>query len=89
MKVNKQNLIKTEKSKLKFIRFIEKYSTGCFKGGNWKAKHVKISKKDLPKTLKKIYDARSKYLHNGEAMYLTDFTRERNVGYRSQPRNGY
>ena len=71
LKVNKKNLIKIEKSKLKFIRFIEKYSTGCFKGGNWKAKHVKISKKDLPKTLKKIYDARSEYLHNGEAMYLS------------------
>ncbi len=79
LKVNNQNLIKIEKSKLKFIRFIEKYSTGCFKGGNWKTKHVKISKKDLPKTLKKIYDARSEYLHNGEAMYLSQILHGREM----------
>ena len=74
LKVSKNNLINIEKSKLKFIRFIERYSTGCFKGGNWKVKHLKINKKNLPKYLKKIYNARSAYLHNGEPMYLSQFS---------------
>lgn len=75
LRVNRKDLINIEKSKLKFIRFIERYSKGCLRGGNWKAKHTKISKKDLPKVLRKIYDARSGYLHNGEPMYLSHFLR--------------
>jgi len=59
------------KSKAKFITYIKKYSSGYLKGGNFKAKHCKISKKQLPKILGTIYDARSAYLHNGEPMYLS------------------
>ena len=73
LKVDKEGLISIEKSKLKFIKFIEKYSKGCLKGGNWKAKHLKIKKENLAKVLKTIYDARSTYLHNGESMYLSQF----------------
>lgn len=59
------------KSKRRFIRFIEEYSKGFFKGGRFKAPQLKIKKSDLPKTLSIIYDARSGYLHNGEPMYLS------------------
>ena len=61
----------TRKSGKKFAKFIETYSTGYIKGGNYKAKHTRIKKKDLPKTAKAIYSARSSYLHNGEPMYLS------------------
>jgi hypothetical protein len=66
-----ENTFENRKARKKFIRFIEEYSKGFFKGGNYKAKHTKILKKDLEKTLGSIYDARSKYLHTGEQMYLS------------------
>ena len=66
-----RKIFENRKSKARFIAFIEKYLNGYFKGGNYKAKHCKISKKQLPKVLKTIYDARSAYLHNGEPMYLS------------------
>ncbi len=59
------------KSRKKFIRFIEQHSSGYFKGGNYKAKHLKINRADLNKVLRIIYDARSKYLHAGEPMFLS------------------
>ncbi|MEA1929483.1 MAG: glycosyltransferase [Patescibacteria group bacterium] len=61
------------RSRMKFVRFVEKYCKGAFEGGKWKAKHAKIKREDLPKILKAIYDARSNYLHNGESMYLSHF----------------
>jgi hypothetical protein len=66
-----KKIFENRKSKKKFIRFIEKYSKGFFKGGNYRAKHLKIKRKDLPKVLSAIYDARSSYLHTGEPMYLS------------------
>jgi len=66
-----KNLFKTRKSKLKFKQFVEQYSKGFFKGGNYKAPHTHIKKKDLSKTLSAIYDSRSDYLHKGETMYLS------------------
>jgi hypothetical protein len=59
------------KSGKKFIRFIEQYSSGYFKGGNFKAKRLKIKRADLEKVLRIIYNARSKYLHAGEPMFLS------------------
>jgi hypothetical protein len=59
------------KSGKKFIRFIEQNSSGYFKGGNFKAKRLKIKRADLGKVLRIIYDARSKYLHAGEPMFLS------------------
>ncbi|MBN1293813.1 MAG: hypothetical protein JXB48_18365 [Candidatus Latescibacteria bacterium] len=59
------------KSKLRFNRFIEHYSKGFFRGGNYKSKHTRIKKSDLPKVLSNIYDSRSSYLHSGETMYLS------------------
>ena len=65
------NLFENRKSKLKFKRFVEQHSKGFFKGGNYKAPHTRIKKKDLSKTLSAIYDSRSGYLHTGETMYLS------------------
>lgn len=59
------------KSRKKFTRFIEQHSSGYFKGGNFGAKHLKIKRAELGKVLRMIYDARSKYLHAGEPMFLS------------------
>jgi len=66
-----KKLFDVRKSKLKFKRFIEQYSKGFFKGGNFEAPHTRIKKADLLDTLSAIYDSRSEYLHGGEAMYLS------------------
>lgn len=63
--------LETRKSRLKFTRFLEQYSKGYFKGGNYKAKHTKITKAQLETLSKAVYTARSKYLHSGERMYLS------------------
>ena len=73
LKVNGQGKIQIGKSKQKFINFVKAHSTGCLKGGNWKAKHVRITRQNLPDVLTTIYDARSRYLHSGEPMYLSQF----------------
>ena len=59
------------KSRKKFTRFVERHCGGFFKGGNFKAKHLKIKRADLGDVLKIIYKARSKYLHAGEPMFLS------------------
>jgi hypothetical protein len=59
------------KSRKKFIRFIGQHSSGFFKGGNFKAKHLRIKRANLGKVLNIIYTARSKYLHVGEPMFLS------------------
>ena len=66
-----KKIFDVRKAGKKFIRFIEQYSMGFFKGGKYRAIHTKIKKSDLPNILKTIYDARSSYLHNGEPMYLS------------------
>lgn len=63
------------KSRKKFIRFIEGHSSGFFKGGNFKAKHLKIKRENVGKALTIIYTARSKYLHAGEPMFLSQPTK--------------
>jgi hypothetical protein len=66
-----KKLFDVRKTQLRFKRFIEYYSKGFFKGGNFKAPHTRIRKADLNKTLDAIYSSRSKYLHEGETMYLS------------------
>lgn len=78
LRVSKNGLIHIEKSKLKFIKFIEEHSKGSLKGGNFKVKRLKIKKGNLPEVLKKIYDVRSAYLHNGEPMFLSQFMHKAN-----------
>lgn len=64
-------IFNVRKSSKKFVRFIENYCKGYFKGGNFKAKHCKIQKANLSTILNGIYTARSEYLHKGEPMYLS------------------
>jgi len=71
--VSKKGKIQINKSKQKFIKFVYDYSKGFLRGGNWKAKHVKITRKHLSSVLTAIYDGRSRYLHDGEPMYLSRF----------------
>ncbi len=66
-----KNIFAVRKSRKKFTRFIEQHSSGFFKGGNFKAKHLKIKRANLGKVLNIIYRARSKYLHAGEPMFLS------------------
>jgi gamma-glutamylcyclotransferase (GGCT)/AIG2-like uncharacterized protein YtfP len=66
-----KNVFSVRKSRKKFVRFVEQHSAGFFKGGNFKAKHLKIKRPDLAGVLDVIYMARSKYLHAGEPMFLS------------------
>ncbi len=66
-----RSIFDTRKATKKFVRFIENYSKGYIKGGNYKSRHTKIRKHDLAKVLNAIYSARSTYLHDGEPMYLS------------------
>ncbi len=66
-----QQIFETRKTKARFKRFILDNCGGFFKGGNFKARHCRITKDELSKLLSSVYDARSAYLHNGEPMYLS------------------
>lgn len=72
LKVSKEGAITIDKSKKKFLGFLNAYSVGCLRGGNRKAKHCKIYRNDVPKHLRSIYDARSGYLHDGLSMYISE-----------------
>lgn len=61
----------------KFIRFVEKYSKGFIKGGNYSKRfRMKLKRSDLfnlsKGKLKSIYKARSDFLHEGMPMYLLE-----------------
>jgi hypothetical protein len=71
LKMEIRESFENKKSQRKFVRFIEQYSSGFFKGGNFKAKRLKIQRANLGGVLKVIYSARSKYLHAGEPMFLS------------------
>jgi hypothetical protein len=71
LKSELKTVFDVRKSRKKFVRFIEQHSGGFFKGGNFKAKHLKIKRANLGKVLDFIYAARSKYLHAGEPMFLS------------------
>jgi len=66
-----EKIFNVRKAKVRFKRFIEYYSKGFFKDGDFKSPNIKINKTDLNEKLDAIYDARSNYLHAGETMYLS------------------
>ncbi len=66
-----KQILEVRKAKKKFIRFLEHYSKGYFKGGGVKNPRTRIYKRDLAKIAGRIYDARSAFLHAGEPMYLS------------------
>ena len=61
--------------------FLQQHSNNFFKGGKRKAKHCHIYKDQLNKYAKRIYDARSAYLHNGNPMYLSQDMRGEHIKY--------
>lgn len=71
--VDDEGTIEMTRLSARFVGFVMKYSAGAFGGGNWKAKHLKISKHRAPGFLKAIYTGRSEYLHYGEPMFLSQF----------------
>lgn len=66
-----ENWLENRKIRARFSRFLEQYSTGFFTGGNRRAKQCHIYKRDLEDYTKRIYAARSAYLHEGKPMYLS------------------
>jgi len=56
----------------RFVTFFKTYSVGFVKGGKRKAKHCYIPKKDVDDYIRRIYNARSAYLHSGKPMYLSE-----------------
>lgn len=66
-----KNWLQNRKIKHRFSIFLSQYSKWFFKGGKLKAKHCYIHKKNLDDYAKRIYDARSVYLHTGKPMYLS------------------
>jgi len=63
----------------RFVQFIKKYSVGFLKGGKRKAEHCFIRKNDINTYIKRIYKARSKYLHEGVPMYLSMDLNDKNA----------
>jgi hypothetical protein len=72
--VTKTGGVRIEKARQRFIAFIEHYSRGALKGGNYRARHLKITREKMTQTLDAIYRGRSRYLHSGEPMYLSVLT---------------
>jgi len=66
-----QNWLENRKIRQRFGLFFEKYSVGFCKGGKRKAKHCYIKKEEINDYVRRIYDARSAYLHSGKPMYLS------------------
>lgn len=63
----------------RFCSFFTLYSSGFFKGGKRNAPHCHIRRGDLSNYIKRIYDARSKYLHSGVPMYLSTDLRQKDA----------
>jgi len=75
------NWLKNRKIGQRFTIFIKTYSDGFWKDGVKEANHCYISKKELNTYTKRIYNARSSYLHEGKPMYISgdiisDFAKE-------------
>ncbi len=72
-----RNIFNTRKAALKFRKFIKKYMGDILpadppmegRGSKW------ITKANLDEVLQRIYKARSKYLHEGQLMYLSQHMR--------------
>lgn len=70
-RIELESIFNVRKAKAKFKSFIESYSKGFFKGGNFKAPRMRIRKSELSNALNAIYNGRSGYLHRGEILYLS------------------
>lgn len=66
-----ESWLENRKIRQRFAKFLLQHSNNFFKGGKRKAHHCHIYRKQLDEYAKRIYDARSAYLHNGSPMYLS------------------
>lgn len=78
-----RNTFDVRKSKKKFIRFCAEYSKGFFEAEILKPNSCISKKKDGEKALERIYSARSKYLHAGEPMFISNWCGRENWDYDS------
>jgi len=68
----------TDKNRLKFTKFIKKYAVGFpytkpHEEADFDAENrLYVTQENLEEVLKLIYSARSKYLHEGDPMYLSE-----------------
>ena len=76
-----KNWLKNRGIKRKFTAFLKKYSEGFFKKGRRKAKHCHIRETELADYAKRIYNARSAYLHEGRPMYRSFDTNMEDAKY--------
>lgn len=83
-----RKVFETRKAWLRFRTFVLDHCGGFFRGGNFGAKRSRITKADLPDVLKAVYDARSDYLHSGEAMYLSTVFRPHSAKWHLDPTIG-
>jgi hypothetical protein len=58
------------KSRRKFVRFVERYEDGFAWTSTEAPVHCRIDPSQLESVLKRIYTARSDYLHNGKPMWV-------------------
>ncbi|MEP7167710.1 MAG: hypothetical protein ABI758_07100, partial [Candidatus Woesebacteria bacterium] len=68
---NIKSWLENRKIGKRFRQFLEQYSQGFFEPIPEIASHCYIPEADLDKYAKRIYSARSKYLHEGRPMYLS------------------
>ncbi|MFZ2445541.1 MAG: hypothetical protein WAW37_04220 [Syntrophobacteraceae bacterium] len=66
-----RRVLKTRRTKSRFIAFIEEYSTGFFDAEPREPAHTQVTPENLASVAGAVYDARSGYLHNGDPMYLS------------------
>lgn len=66
-----KNWLENRKINQRFVAFLKNYSVGFCKGGKRKASHCYIKKVEVGDYAKRIYTARSIYLHSGKPMYLS------------------
>lgn len=66
------NWLKNRKIGKKFKTFLQKYSDSFFEGERSDPAHCCIKEGELDMYAGRIYNARSKYLHNGNPMYISD-----------------
>jgi len=64
--------IKHRKVRFKFLQFINRYSDGYFVGRPTTPEHCWVTQETLPQFAESIYKARSKFLHEGEPLWISN-----------------
>jgi hypothetical protein len=69
-----RSMLKTRRTKLRFIAFIVEHSMGFFDSEPREPAHTQVTPASLAEVAGAVYNARSAYLHNGDPMYLSRMT---------------